>query len=241
MLIRRCRCSDVEKSAQTATATLSGANGSPVSFSATANPDAPAALSKAAGDGQTGFLNSQFALQLQAKVADQFGNGIPGITVTWQAAAGTAPAGTLSSGSVPTNSSGISAVTLTAPGTAGDFSVTATAEGLTGSPATFAETAAAPPPVPTSASVQVGDIFFKSVHNATQHPAVDTVAVGGTVTWDWVGGTHSVQSTGTPSFTSGSIQSSGSYAFTFNTAGTYSYNCAVHGDAMTGKVVVLTP
>jgi plastocyanin len=211
-----------------------------VSFSATGNPDAATALSVAAGDGQTGTLNSQFPLQLQAKVADQFGNGIAGIAVTWAAVAGTAPAGTLSASSVPTNSSGISVVTLTAPGTEGDFTVTATATGLTGSPVTFTEHAAAAPPLPTSATVQVGNIFFKSSHNATQNPAVDTVAVGGTVTWNWAGGTHSVRSTGSPSFTSSSVQSSGSYSFTFNTAGTYSYDCAVHGTAMTGRVVVLT-
>jgi plastocyanin len=219
---------------QTATATLSGANGSPVSFSATANADAPSALSKAAGDGQSGLLNAPLPLQLQAKVADQFGNGIAGIAVTWETTAGT-----LSSASVPTDASGISAVTVTAPATEQTFTVTATATGLTGSPATFTEGAVPAPPVPTTASVQVGNIFFKSAHNGTQNAAVDTVAVGGTVTWGWVGGTHSVQSTGTPSFTSSSVQSSGSYAFTFNTAGTYSYDCAVHGTAMTGRVVVL--
>jgi plastocyanin len=190
-----------------------------------------------AGDGQSGLLNTPLPLQLQAKVADQFGNGIAGVAVTWETTAGT-----VSSASVPTDASGISAVTVTAPATEQTFTVTATnlGAGLTGSPATFSESAVPAPPLPTTASVQVGNIFFKSVHNATQNPAVDTIAVGGTVTWNWAGGTHSVQSTGTPSFTSSAIQSSGSYAFTFNTAGSYSYDCAVHGAAMTGKVVVLT-
>ena len=34
-------------------------------------------------------------------------------------------------------------------------------------------------------SVTVGNIFFQSGHNGTMNPAVDTVAVGTTVTWTW--------------------------------------------------------
>lgn len=98
------------------------------------------------------------------------------------------------------------------------------------------------PTAPPSAGVTVGDDFFTSVRNATSNPAVDTIAAGGTVTWTW--GTsfnpHSVQSTGTPSFTSSATQtgSGKSYQFTFSTAGTYTYDCAVHGAAMTGRIVV---
>lgn len=92
---------------------------------------------------------------------------------------------------------------------------------------------------PLTAAVQVDDNFFKSVANNTQTPAVDTIAVGGTVTWTWVGANlHSVQSTGTPSFTSSTTKSSGTYPFTFTSAGTYTYDCAVHGAVMAGRVVV---
>jgi plastocyanin len=92
-------------------------------------------------------------------------------------------------------------------------------------------------------SVTVGDIFFKSGHNASSNPAVDTVATGGTVTWTWGTGEslpHSVQSLGSPSFTSSAIQtgSGSSYKVTFPTAGTYQYDCAVHGKMMTGTIVV---
>jgi len=100
------------------------------------------------------------------------------------------------------------------------------------------------PPAPTTAAVTVGDIFFKSALNGSSNPAVDTVAVNGTVTWTWATTEalpHSVQSTGSPSFTSSGIQSgSGStYQFTFATPGTYQYDCAVHGQMMTGRIVVL--
>jgi plastocyanin len=99
-------------------------------------------------------------------------------------------------------------------------------------------------PPSASLSVTVGNIFFRSDRNNTVNPAVDTVLAGGTVTWTWVntgGVPHTVQSIGTPSFTSsGLIASSGStYQLTFSTPGTYQYNCAVHGNLMTGTVVVI--
>jgi plastocyanin len=92
-------------------------------------------------------------------------------------------------------------------------------------------------------SVTVGDIFFKSGNNGSSNPAVDTVPVGGTVTWTWAAGEslpHSVQSLGSPSFASSAIQSGSgsSYKVTFPTAGTYQYDCAVHGKMMTGTIVV---
>jgi plastocyanin len=98
-------------------------------------------------------------------------------------------------------------------------------------------------PAPTTAAVTVGDIFFKSGLNGSSNPAVDTVAVNGTVTWTWATTEnlpHSVQSMGSPSFTSSVIQtgSGKTYAFKFTTPGTYQYDCAVHGTMMTGTIVV---
>ncbi len=92
---------------------------------------------------------------------------------------------TLSAAAVPTDASGISAVNVTLGATAGPITITATADGLTGSPLTFNATASAQVPVPTTAAVSVGDIFFASDHNGSSNPAVDTVAVNGTVTWTW--------------------------------------------------------
>ena len=59
------------------------------------------------------------------------------------------------------------------------------------------------------------------------------------MTWTWGGApNHGVQSLSSPSFTSSAIMTIGTYSFTFNTAGTYQYDCAVHGLAMTGTIVV---
>jgi plastocyanin len=97
--------------------------------------------------------------------------------------------------------------------------------------------------VPSEAHVRLGNLFFTSDRNNSTNPAVDTVALGGSVSWTW-GNTgiaeHSVRSLGTPSFTSSATKlgNGQNYTFTFIGAGTYNYDCAVHGSQMTGRIVV---
>lgn len=91
--------------------------------------------------------------------------------------------------------------------------------------------------------MSVGTNFFRSGRNGSVNAAVDTIPVGGKVTWKWAGaGTvpHTVASLGTPSFTSGAIKTGdgSTYEVTFTAPGTYRYNCAIHGNLMTGMVVV---
>ena len=83
-------------------------------------------------------------------------------------------------------------------------------------------------------------IQFVSGHNGSTNAAVDTIAIGGTVTWTWTGSLpHSVQSVGSRSFASSSTMTgNGTYAVRFDTPGTYQYDCAVHGQLMTGTIVV---
>jgi plastocyanin len=51
---------------------------------------------------------------------------------------------------------------------------------------------------------------------------------------------HNVESVGTPGFTSGAVETGNgsTYELIFTAPGTYRYNCAIHGDLMTGVVVV---
>jgi plastocyanin len=89
----------------------------------------------------------------------------------------------------------------------------------------------------------VGNLFFQSAHNGSMNPAVDTIAVGDTVTWTWneSGTPHSVESDGSPSFTSqGGISSINGFTYKvkFAAAGTYAYDCSVHPTTMTGRIVV---
>jgi plastocyanin len=94
---------------------------------------------------------------------------------------------------------------------------------------------------PPAAAVDVGNDFYRSAGNDTEDPAVDTVAVNGTVTWTWLPGasTHRVWPAGDPLFEpSDELAGGGEYAVTFATPGTYEYICGVHGATMSGRVVV---
>jgi plastocyanin len=218
---------------QHATASLAGATGSPVTFTASATAGAATQLALSSGDGQSSTPSTPLAGALKVKVGDQFGNGVPGVNIAWLVTGGTASVQPASSAS---DVSGIAQAAVTLGATLGPVSITATSAGLTGSPVTFHATIVS---FPSSAAVQIGDNFFKSSQNMTSNPAMDTIGVNGTVTWTWAGlANHSVQSTGSPSFTSSTTKSTGTYSFTFTSAGTYAYDCIVHGTAMNGIVVV---
>jgi len=95
-----------------------------------------------------------------------------------------------------------------------------------------------------SVTVTLGNNFFRSDRNASANPAVDTVLAGGKVIWTWVNtGTvpHNVASVGAPSFTTGPLETgNGSrYVVAFTTPGSYQYNCDIHGNMMTGVIVVV--
>ena len=228
--------------AHTAQAAVTGATGSPVTFTATATGPPPPVLAKeptASGDAQTGPVSEALPNDLRI-IVTRDGSPQPGVTVSWSTASGS-----LAPTSGPTDDGGIAASSWTLGATAGAQAAQATVAGATGSPVTFTATGTAgpPPPPPSTIAITVGNIFFLSARNGTTNAAVDTVAVNGTATWTWVNTTatpHSVQSTGTPTFT-GSTELTGNgqtYQFQFTQAGTYTYNCVVHGNGMTGRIVV---
>jgi plastocyanin len=74
-------------------------------------------------------------------------------------------------------------------------------------------------------------------------PASVTIKAGEKVTWTWAGGSHDVVSgnncTDDAKFKS-SLQTSGTFEFTFATAGTYPYFCTPHCSSanMVGTVIV---
>ncbi len=100
-----------------------------------------------------------------------------------------------------------------------------------------------PRPLGADVHVTVGNTFFRSDRNGSQNAAVDTVAAGAKVIWTWnAAGSHSIQSTGLPPevFRNSVVMSAAgsSYAVRLFHPGTYAYDCAVHGAAMTGRIVV---
>ena len=179
------------------------------------------------GDGQSGSPGQALPAPIRVRVTTD-GQPEAGIVVTWAAVGGGA---SVSPASGPTDAQGIAAATWTLPQATGAATATAAVDGASGSPVSFGATVAAP----GSASVAVGNNFFD--------PATRIVVPGATVVWTWTNTgqiSHSVESTGAPSFpSSATLSGSGqTYSHRFNTPGTYTYQCAVHGAGMSGTIRV---
>ena len=79
--------------------------------------------------------------------------------------------------------------------------------------------------------VNIGDNFF--------NPQSANVPIGTEVTWTWTGGAPHNVTFDDNSLTNSSTQNAGIFAQTFDSAGTFTYFCAVHGRAvMSGEVMV---
>jgi hypothetical protein len=93
---------------------------------------------KTGGDGQTAAVLTPLATPLSVKVVDVNGDGVAGARITWAVTAG---GGSLSASATTTRADGTTEVRWTLGGTLGTQTATATAAGLTGSPATFSASA----------------------------------------------------------------------------------------------------
>jgi hypothetical protein len=148
--------------AKTITATVAAASGPHVTFTLTVQPGPARRLVRAAGDAQTGFAGNTLPVPLTVQVVDSFGNGVPGIAVTWSVVSGTA---TLGATSVPSDSLGRAATTVTLAAV-GAVSVAAGAASLAGSPVAFGATATIPvslvAEVPVPANYGQHDQFIRA-------------------------------------------------------------------------------
>lgn len=188
-------------------------------------------IARSAGENQTGDINTELDDSIRVLLTEN-GAALAGTTVTWSAQNG----GSVTPTTSVTDANGLAATTWTLGSTAGPQTARATVSGASGSPLTFHASAIG------GTGVAFGSNFFRSNRNGTQDPAVDTIVVGASMTWNGTGGTHTVRSQGTPSFTdSGNLDAGDTYTVTFNNAGTYQYDCEIHGGQMTGRVVVLSP
>jgi adhesin/invasin len=118
----------------TLTATPAGLGAA--TFSATGNPGAADSIELNGGNGQADTVAATLATAYTVRIADQYGNGVPGRTVTWGVTGG----GSITPTSI-SNNLGIANATRVLGNTAGPQGATATVGGLTGSPVSFSATA----------------------------------------------------------------------------------------------------
>ena len=104
-------------------------------FGATGTPDVADSIKLNAGNNQTDTVKATLGAYA-VRVADQYGNGVPGRTVTWAVSGG----GSITPSSV-TNSAGIASATRVLGTVAGPQGATATVASLIGSPVSFSATA----------------------------------------------------------------------------------------------------
>lgn len=205
---------------QSATATVTGLVGSPVSINFTATAGDAVSIAKTAGDNGAAAPSSQVTYTVQTR--DSHGNPKGGVTIAWAVASG---GGSITPAQNTTAANGNASAQRTLGAGTGDQTATATATGLTGSPATFTTTAA----IVTTVEVRNNSFF----------PTAITVPVGTVVTYEWQAGSnlHNVtfSTQGAPADITDRTQ--GIVNRTFSTPGTFNYRCTNHG-GMNGSVTV---
>lgn len=187
------------------------------------NPQPQTSVAIVSGNAQSGQVGAALANDVVVRVSRD-GSGVQGTSVAWSVTAG---GGSVNPTTSTTDADGLASTTWTLGPSAGANTVQAAVSGATGSPVSFSATGTAGPP-PNQASVTVGDFFFD--------PNATTIALGGQVTWTWAGSAqHNVTfSTGSNSAT----QAAGTFQRTFNTAGSFPYQCTLHPASMQGTITV---
>ncbi|HEX6434625.1 MAG TPA: filamin/ABP280 repeat domain-containing protein [Gemmatimonadales bacterium] len=106
-----------------------------------AQPDIPQGLVEDGGDEQQAQVSTALPLPLAVKAVDQFGNGVPGIEVTWEVDGG----GSVEPASGITGADGRAVTTRLLGDRPGSYGTTAVAQALDGAAVPFTATAMAAP------------------------------------------------------------------------------------------------
>lgn len=209
---------------QTATATVTGLVGSPVTITLNATAGTAVAIAKTAGDNGTAPPSTQVTYTVQSR--DSHGNPKGGVTIDWAAGTG---GGSITPAQNTTAANGNASAQRTLGAGTGDQTATAIAAGFT-------------PPDTVTFTTNAAIVTTINVANNSFTPSSITVPNHTTVTWNWPNPTvaHNVTfaavagaPTNIPDKTTGSANR------TFDTAGTFNYQCTNH-PGMTG-VVTVTP
>src|SRR5438034_40940 len=203
---------------QTATATVTGLVGSPVTTTFAATAGAATNIVKTTGDAGTAAPSSQVTYTVTAR--DAHNNPKQGVTIDWAVATG---GGSITPAQNTTGAAGTATAQRTLGSGTGDQTATATASGLPGTPlVTFTTTAQ------LVASITIADNSFS--------PSDVTVPLHTTVTWSWTGvNTHNVTFTTVGAPADIGNMTTGSASRTFDTAGTFQFHCTIHPSLMTGS------
>ena len=208
---------------QTATATVTGLVGSPVTITLNATAGNAVTIAKTAGDNGAAPPNAQVTYTVQSR--DSRGNPKGGVVIDWAVATG---GGSITPAQNTTGANGNASAQRTLGAGTGAQTATATAAALPSSPVvTFTTTATT-----VATTVQVA--------NNTFSPNAVTIARNASVNWEWQGTTlpHNVtfaNTAGRPADITDRTQGSESRAF--DTAGTFNYTCTNHAN-MNGSVTV---
>ncbi|HEY1333677.1 MAG TPA: Ig-like domain-containing protein, partial [Myxococcaceae bacterium] len=174
--------------AQSAQASVDGLDGSPVTFTHTADASIPTSLVRVSGDDQTAPAGFQLPDSLVVRLLDDNGNGVGGRTVTWVVPSG---AGVVSPVNAVTNVDGFAVTRWTLGPTVGSFTLSAVFSGLPSIPFT----ATATPDAPTTLALLSGDGQVGTVGSNLPAPLrVKVTDANGngvenvTITWTAVGG-----------------------------------------------------
>jgi protocatechuate 3,4-dioxygenase beta subunit len=220
--------------------------GSPVLFTASATPGAPAQLAKISGDGQSAPVNTALEQPLKVRVTDQYGNGVSGVNVLFQVLSGAGSIEGVRQKTVPVNSQGYAQVVLTLGSVAGtdnvvQASVTIAGQHLAGSPVTFRATAlpgAAAGLVRVSGNNQTGKAgsrlpqpFVVRVRDQWDNPVPNfpvrfTVAAGG----------GNIDSLSFKDVLTDSTGQARAYLTLGTVAGTFNHKVTVTGQGLSGSV-----
>ena len=207
---------------QTATATVTGLVGSPVTITLNGTAGTAVSVAKTAGDNGFAPVSSQVTYTVQSQ--DSHGNPKGGVTIDWAVASG---GGSIAPAQNTTAANGNASATRTLGAATGDQTATAAAAGLP-SPDTLTFT--------TTAAI----ITTVQVANNTFTPQNITIPVNSVVTWNWQAATslHNVtfSTAGAPADIPNK-STVGTVSRTFGTVGAFSYSCTNHV-GMTGSVTV---
>ena len=202
-----------ESGTPTAQATVSGAAGSPVNFTATGRPGAATSIALVSGTGQAGGVGLPSDDPLVVLVTDQYGNGVSGVDVNWVVTQGFA--------SVPSvtqsGTNGRAEAIVVYGQVTGSITVTATVAGL--------------------GSVQFNLIagHLITVQNTGFVPSqLNISTINAHVVWKWTPAAQNhnvVPDLIAPTRSGNPTDGPHTYVFQFTTPANYAFYCEVHGAA----------